>query len=835
MLKTMASPDVKYSSVTNDGNPFKGQHLVTIEDDILPTDSDNDDAPQNSGIMIHVVPDTSKSRWNHIEDLDSFFTRMYNYHQRHGFHVMMLQEILELVQFCFVVFFVTYIIHGINYPVLFREGEPLKIKITLEDVMYPIGHCISSITAASWIILFLAMLFWQFRTIKVIYHAIQYYDIKKFYNTALKIEDSELDNLTWHEVQQKILEVQAEQQMCIHKDQLTELDIYHRILRFKNYMVALMNKNLLPSTICPPFIGESVCFSRGLRYNIEMILFRGPWAPFQNNWHLKEEYKRASNRNELAQKMSRQIFWVAFGNFLLSPLVLLWSMMVFFFSYADLIKREPGTLGTRCWSQYGMLYMRHFNELDHELHARLNRAYRPAVKYMTSFSSPMMAVIARNVLFMGGGSLTVLVLLAIYDEDVVQVAHVLTLMSILGAMVVIARVFIPDENLIWCPEQLMTAVLAHTHYLPMSWRGLSHTSRVRDQFGHFFQLRAMYLLNELLSPITTPYILMFYLRPRSLDIIDFFRNFTVSVVGVGDVCAFAQMDVRKHGNPAWQPTNSADPEVGEVLTPLPTGNQFAQGEQGKTELSLVHFTLTNPGWKMPTEAKQFVHSIKRHAMNDIDRTRVGANTAMEQSLFSVGSMGGECPSYVQSFLQGRKLHDLNQTGLSSLQSHYYGSSDLRNPFSPTMNLRPDPSETSYRQSYHLANIQEDETEPPNAYPSLGVGASMGMSMVGGMSRREGPPYGSQDGLLYSICGGASVMDNVLANEFTATDMCLNTLYLHELYHRRTRRRLEQIQSPWQQARHTDSTMTTDDVGFSQPSTSASGAAERTPLLAPKKS
>lgn len=104
---------------------------------------------------------------------------------------------------------------------------------------------------------------------------------------------------------------------------------------FKNYMVALMNKNLLPSKICPPFIGESVCFSRGLRYNIEMILFRGPWAAFENNWHLKEEFKRSNKRTELAQKLSRQIFWVAFGNLLLSPLVFLWSLMVFFFSYAD--------------------------------------------------------------------------------------------------------------------------------------------------------------------------------------------------------------------------------------------------------------------------------------------------------------------------------------------------------------------------------------------------------------------------------------------------------------------------------------------------------------------
>jgi len=43
---------------------------------------------------------------------------------------------------------------------------------------------------------------------------------------------SDLDNLTWHEIQRKVREVQLEQQMCIHKRDLTELDIYHRILRY---------------------------------------------------------------------------------------------------------------------------------------------------------------------------------------------------------------------------------------------------------------------------------------------------------------------------------------------------------------------------------------------------------------------------------------------------------------------------------------------------------------------------------------------------------------------------------------------------------------------------
>ena len=42
---------------------------------------------------------------------------------------------------------------------------------------------------------------------------------------------------------------------------------------------------------------------------------------------------------------------------------------------------------------------------------------------------------------------------------------------------------------------------------------------------------------------------MFHIRHKALEIVDFYRNFTVEVTGVGDVCSFAQMDIRRHGNP----------------------------------------------------------------------------------------------------------------------------------------------------------------------------------------------------------------------------------------------------------------------------------------------
>ena len=43
------------------------------------------------GVMIHMVPEGSKTRWSHIDDLDSFFKKVYKYHQKAGFRCMMLQ------------------------------------------------------------------------------------------------------------------------------------------------------------------------------------------------------------------------------------------------------------------------------------------------------------------------------------------------------------------------------------------------------------------------------------------------------------------------------------------------------------------------------------------------------------------------------------------------------------------------------------------------------------------------------------------------------------------------------------------------------------------------
>ncbi|CAG9854013.1 unnamed protein product [Phyllotreta striolata] len=431
------------------------------------------------------------------------------------------------------------------------------------------------------------------------YQIIHFWDIKQFYNTALGIQDDDLDNLTWSDVMEKIKSAQLDIQMCIHKRELTELDIYHRILRQENYMVAMVNKHLFPPRFNVPFLGELVYWTKTLRYNIQALLFWSPWSPFESPWQLREEYKKQNLRNELATQLGRNILWLALINLCLAPIIFLWQVLYSFYSYGELIKREPGRMGMRNWSLYSKLYFRHFNELDHELHARLIRAYRPASEYLQAFNSPILTILAQYVGFICGSLFTVLVALTIYDEDVIAVESILTIMTVLGGLTALCRSFIPEETTVWCPEQLLECVVLHTHYLPGDWKGNAHKSRIRKKFQELFQMSILAIIDDMFAPLLVPFLMWWWVYPRSLEIVDFFRNFTVNVVGVGDVCSFAEMNIKKHGNPLWQLDSTKAAE-----------DQYNQAEDGKVELSLVHFAATNPNWVPPPDEQEFIDSVQ---------------------------------------------------------------------------------------------------------------------------------------------------------------------------------------------------------------------------------
>ncbi|XP_060052798.1 autophagy-related protein 9B isoform X2 [Erinaceus europaeus] len=553
--------------------------------------------------LLH-VPEELRGSWHHIQNLDSFFTKIYSYHQRNGFACILLEDFFQLGQFVFIVTFTTFLLCCVDYTVLFANSTGLHHKVTLSDAILPWTQCAQRIRSTPLLVLLLvlAAAFWLFQLLRSICSVFSFWDIRVFYKEALHISSEELSSVPWAEVQARLLALQRSGGLCVQPRPLTELDVHHRILRFTNYQVALANKGLLPGAGpgCVAFL------SRGLALNVELLLFRGPFSLFRGGWELPDAYKRGELRGALAARWRRTVALLAAANLALSPLVLAWQLLLAFYSQVEPLRRRPDALGTRRWSRLARLQLRHFNELPHELRARLARAYRPAAAFLRAAAppAPLRALLARQLVFFAGALLAVLLALTVYDEDVLAVEHVLAAMTTLGVTVTVARSFMPDEQSQGRSAQaLLQAALAHMHYLPEEPGPASEAAAYR-QMARLLQYRAVSLLEELLSPLLTPLFLFFWFRPRALEFIDFFHHFTVDVAGVGDICSFALMDVKRHGHPQWLSAGQTEASLAQ------------RAEDGKTELSLMRFSLAHPQWRPPGHSSKFLGHLRGRLQQD---------------------------------------------------------------------------------------------------------------------------------------------------------------------------------------------------------------------------
>jgi autophagy-related protein 9 len=180
---------------------------------------------------------------------------------------------------------------------------------------------------------------------------------------------------------------------------------------------------------------------------------------------------------------------------------------------------------------------------------------------------------ASFIAFVAGSFAAVLVLLSVLDPElaihfeVTPHRTVLFYITVFASILGVARGMIPEENRVFDPELLMTEVIQSTHYMPDEWKDQLHSKQVSEadslrvrhlinhgrrqvhqEFGELFTVKVVLFLQEIVSVITTPFVLWFSLPPCAPAIIDFFHDFTVWVPGRGYICSFAEFDFKRHGN-----------------------------------------------------------------------------------------------------------------------------------------------------------------------------------------------------------------------------------------------------------------------------------------------
>lgn len=579
------------------------------------------ESAENQHMFVHVAnSEQFVSSWqSYLRDLDDFFERIYIYHQKSGFLCIVVEHILELLKIFLVVFFTFFLLHGLDYQVMFKNKLPpdydksKPLKITISQCLIPLSEAV----LAPWeiILILFATAFWMLKIGHAINSIIGNYSIRRFYIDVLQVHDTSL--YTWQEIQTRLINMQS--LFRIRDGHLDELAIHHRLLRRSNYMTALIDKGVLPIAFKLPILNiELYYLTSGLEFNFDLLFFRGYLSLFEKNWKLKEEVKLPFQRHESAHRFRNRCLVLGILNVLFFPFIFVWNLLYTFYAYADALKRDPSVASTRTWSRYGRWYCRHYNEMEHELDQRLNKAHLHATRYMNLFNSALLTKVADFVKFVAGIMLSIILILTAYDEDVITIEHVLTLVTLLGLIVASSRVFLPDDEPVrWTPTELDAAILQHIHYRPHSYP--AHTIQARNALSNVFVYKFTTILEELVSPFMTPYILIVHLRPRALEIIDFFRVNTLQLTDIGDVVSFSQLNIQQHGNRAIRDRlNAGSDQAGDSsMSRQPLVDERQARGKGKLELSLINFKLMNPRWQPPSNSQaEFIDRFTREAKRD---------------------------------------------------------------------------------------------------------------------------------------------------------------------------------------------------------------------------
>lgn len=227
-------------------------------------------------------------------------------------------------------------------------------------------------------------------------------------------------------------------------------------------------------------------------------------------------------------------------------------------------QKDPKLAAARKYTSLAEWKFREFNELPHIFYERLHMSVPFATRYIDQFPKRMTEDIARSVAFMTGAITAILAVGSILDSElflnfeITKDRTVLFYLGIFGAIWAITRGMVSEETLVFNPEYALRNVIEYTHYMPDHWHGRLHSFEVKLEFAELYKMKVVIFLEEVMGIITTPMLLLFALPKCSDQIIDFFREFTIHVDGLGYVCSFAVFDFQKGVGNTGQPDRHQD-------------------------------------------------------------------------------------------------------------------------------------------------------------------------------------------------------------------------------------------------------------------------------------
>ena len=458
----------------------------------------------------------------------------------------------------FVVGFSTFLTSCINF-------SKVRSSHTMSEILIP--RCTANMSSTANLLIWLFAFFWVGKLFQYLLDIRRLHNMHNFYRHLLDIPDSDIQTVSWQEIVKRLMALrdmnpataagiserhrrftgsQSKQRMDAH-------DIANRLMRRDNYLIALFNKDILDFTLPLPLVRDRQLFSRTLEWNLSFCILD---FVFNEHGQVRPLFLKDTHRRALSEGIRSRFLFAGFMNVVCAPFIILYFVMLYFFRYFNEYQKNPSQIGTRQYTPFAEWKFREFNELEHLFQRRVNMSYPFASRYIDQFPKDKIIQLSRFVAFVAGALASILFLASIVDPELFlgfEITHDRTVLFYLGVFTsvwAVARGAVPEENLVFDPEYALKNVIEYTHYHPRQWTGRLHSDEVRSDFAMLYRMKVIVFFEEILGIILTPFILWFSLPQCSDKLVDFFREFTVHVDGLGYVCSFAVFDFKKGPNNA---------------------------------------------------------------------------------------------------------------------------------------------------------------------------------------------------------------------------------------------------------------------------------------------
>ncbi|KAM4057995.1 autophagy protein apg9 domain-containing protein [Hirsutella rhossiliensis] len=513
--------------------------------------------PQPRSLMRDTVTggrrEKSLWRWANTSSLDTFIRDVYHYYEGCGLLCILCSNALWLLETLFVAVLLTFLTQCIDYT---------KVPHSKSLNQVVIKQCTRNMSGLWSFGIWLYSFFFIWKSVQYFFEIRRLIHIRDFYVYLLEIPEQDMQTVSWQDIVARIMTLRDQNPKTAmnmpqnlrrfigsqSKERLDAHDIANRLMRKENYLIAMINKDVLNLSLPLPLLRGRQLFSKTMEWYLHYGIID---MAFNELGQVRQDFLRADRRGILSQKLKQRLYFAGLLNLVFAPVVLAYVIIVYFFTYYNEYQKDPKLAAARKYTALAEWKFREFNELPHIFYERLHMSFPFATRYIDQFPKRMTEEIARSISFMSGAITAVLAVCTVLDSElflgfeITKDRTVLFYLGVFGGIWAMTRGMISEETSVFNPEYALRNVIEYTHYMPDHWNGRLHSFEVKKEFSELYKMKVLIFLEEVMGIITTPMLLLFSLPKCSEQIVDFFREFTIHVDGLGYVCSFAVFDFKK--------------------------------------------------------------------------------------------------------------------------------------------------------------------------------------------------------------------------------------------------------------------------------------------------